>query len=105
MTYLRPVQLGLSGLLSLTVSGCGGPFRPPLFDSTVSLSRDRGHCVTTLHGTWQNLPDNPVQWLLGGRTHLIVSVSPADSDASHRASGIRVYYTWPTSDPYLLQGL
>jgi len=105
MTYFRPVQFGLFGFLLLTVSGCGGPFRPPRFDSTVSLSSDRGHCVTTIHGTWPNLPDNPVQWFIGGRTNLVVSVSFPNSEGVHPASDITVYYTWSTSAPYLLKGL
>ena len=94
----------LVGVLALTLTGCG-PFRPPQFDSEVTLAKDGPRCVATIHGTWPNLPHDPVQWFVGGRTNLTVRVSSPNPGGRQVASQITVIYAWPNSVPYSLEGL
>lgn len=93
-----------SVVLALPLTACG-PFRPPAFDSLATLSRDATTCVTTIHGTWPNLPHDPRQWFVGGRTNLTVTVHSPNSQGRHVASELTVYYAWPNSAPYSLEGL
>jgi len=89
--------------LALALTSCG-PFRPPSFDSTVLLSKNESQCVATLTGSWPNLPHDPSQWFVGGRTSLTVSVSAPSAVGSYDASRISVEYAWPSSR-YSLKGL
>jgi hypothetical protein len=75
--------------------GLAGPFRSPTFEKTVVLKKDGERCVTQLHGTWPNLPHNPAEWLVGGRTDLIVDVYTPNGKGRYDAKEIDVYYQWP----------
>jgi hypothetical protein len=94
----------LFATIALLLTACG-PFRPPSFDKSVSLGRDNLTCVTTLRGTWPNLPHNPIQWFVGGRTNLTVTMHSPNSVGRYAADQIPVYYAWPNSLPYQLGGL
>jgi hypothetical protein len=92
-------------LLVLLLSSCGGPFRPPNFEKSVQLASEGSLCVTRLQGTWPNLPHNPIQWFVGGRTNLLVTVRSPSKQERYTTDQITVYYTWPNSAPYQLKEL
>jgi len=106
LMFMRAATLRsfLLATASLSLMACG-PFRPPSFEKTVSLGRDGSACVTSIQGTWPNLPHNPLQWVYGGRTALTVTLQSPGSGGRYVADQIVVYYTWPNSSPFNVRGL
>ena len=102
--HVATLRAFLFATTALSLTACG-PFRPPNFEKSVSLSRDNSACVTTIRGTWPNLPHNPIQWFVGGSTALTVTVHTPNSIGRYAADQIAVYYAWPNSPPYQLRGL
>lgn len=100
---MRLALLCISALIFTT--GFGGPFRPPEFEKAVLLTVENQDCVATIKGTWPNLPHNPVQWFVGGRTELLVTVHSKNGRGRHSAEQTAVYYTWPKSPSYKLEGV
>lgn len=92
-------------LFVLLLSACGGPFRPPDFEKHVQLASEGSLCMTSLQGTWPNLPHNPIQWLVGGRSNLLVAIRSPANKGRYEADQISVYYAWPNSAPYQITGL
>src|SRR5450631_3705324 len=76
---------------TFALASCG-PFRPPNFDKSDTLNREQEVCVITIHGTWPNLPHDPRQWFVGGRTALNVLVRIPSSLGTHSADQIVVQY-------------
>lgn len=100
------MKLALSCILVLLfTTGFGGPFRPPEFEKTVLLAAENQECVATIKSTWPNLPHNPVQWFVGGRTDLLITVRSKNGRGRHSAEQIAVTYTWPKSPSYKLEGV
>lgn len=99
------MRLVLGCILAVLLVGCGGPFLPPEFEKGVFLAAKNSDCVITIKGTWPNLPHNPVQWFVGGRTDLIVTVYSKNNRGRHSAEQIVVYYTWPSGPTYMLKGI
>jgi hypothetical protein len=74
------MQSVLLGIFMILLEGCGGPFRPPSFDKSVTAEAKDIVCITRIKGGWPNLPHNPMEWFVGGRTDLSVEVhSPKGS--------------------------
>jgi hypothetical protein len=77
--------------MTFALTSCG-PFRPPNFEKVATLNREKDVCVITIRGTWPNLPHDPRQWFVGGRTALNVLVRSPNSLGTHSTDQIVVHY-------------
>ncbi len=89
-------------MVAILLAGCG-PFRPPAFDNNVNLRPGDQMCIASIKGSWPNLPGNPVEWFVGGRTPLTVEIHFPNSRGRYEAQRIVVYYVWPSSSYPLKQ--
>ena len=99
------MRIVLITMLALLAAGCGGPFRPPEFDRVATLGSDHAGCITTIHGTWPNLPDNPFEWFSGGRSPLEITIHTPGRQGTYSADQLSVRYTWSPKTSYSIAGL